>query len=133
MGSALSRCYKNQSPEQFNSQPSTAFTVGEVKDAERKILSFKDFKGFKKSNDIKENYELKDLIGKGSFGEVRRARHLKARVDCAIKIIKKKAIEKHEILVNLMHNELKVLEETVRNIYSILLSYIDTSTYNENL
>jgi serine/threonine protein kinase len=36
-----------------------------------------------------------DQLGKGSFGEVRKARHIKADVDCAIKIIKKKLIEKH--------------------------------------
>lgn len=76
-------------------------------------MSFKDFKGFKKAHDIKHTYQLMEPLGKGSFGEVRKARHIKADVDCAIKIIKKKAIQKHKILVDLMHNELKVLEETV--------------------
>ena len=52
-------------------------------------------------------------MGKGSFGEVRKAEHNRARVQCAIKIIKKREIQKHQILVDLMHNELKVLEETV--------------------
>jgi hypothetical protein len=35
-------------------------------------------------------------------------------VPCAIKIIKKEKIQEHQILVDLMHNELEVLEETVR-------------------
>jgi hypothetical protein len=42
------------------------------------------------------------------------AEHIQAQVRCAIKIIKKRSIEKHDILVQLMQNELQVLEETVR-------------------
>jgi len=79
----------------------------------RRILSFKDFKGFKKVGDITDHYKFYNALGKGSFGEVMKAEHTKANVVCAVKIIKKKAIEKHQILVDLMHNELKVLEETV--------------------
>ena len=56
-------------------------------------------------------------MGKGSFGEVRKARHIKANVWCAIKMIKKRAIHEHQILIDLMHNELKVLEETVSRYY----------------
>ena len=62
-----------------------------------------------------------ELLGKGSFGEVRKANHIKANVNCAVKIIKKKAIQKHQILVDLMHNELQVLEETVSIIIIIHL------------
>jgi serine/threonine protein kinase len=61
-------------------------------DTERKILSFKDFKGFKRAKDIRNTYILYQPLGKGSFGEVRKASHIKANVDCAVKIIKKKAI-----------------------------------------
>lgn len=64
----------------------------EQTDVEKKILSFKDFKGFKKAPDLQSKYELLEPLGKGSFGEVRKARHIKADVMCAIKIIKKKAI-----------------------------------------
>jgi len=38
-----------------------------------------------------------------------RAEHIKASVDCAVKIINKSKIQEHQILVDLMHNELKVL------------------------
>lgn len=80
----------------------------------RRVLSFKDFKGFKKTHDILSNYTIMEPLGKGSFGEVRKALHIKAEVVCAMKIIKKKKIQQHQILVDLMHNELQVLEECVR-------------------
>ena len=85
------------------------------------MLSFKDFKGFKKSVDINTKYMLYETLGKGSFGEVRKALHVKAQVPCAMKIIKKREIEKHQILVDLMHNELKVLEETVSKLALLIL------------
>ena len=83
---------------------------------EQRILSYKDYKGFKKVSDdfIKDRYLVEKQIGNGSFGKVFKALHKKADVICAIKQIKKTSIEQHEILVNLMHNELKVLEETVK-------------------
>jgi serine/threonine protein kinase len=62
------------------------------------------------------------MIGKGSFGEVYLAKNIKADVLCAVKVIKKKTIEKHQILVELMHGELKVLEESV-SIYIFMLLY----------
>jgi serine/threonine protein kinase len=68
----------------------------------RKILTFKDFKGFKKINNINELYTFYKVLGKGSFGEVRKAEHIRAGVDCAVKVIKKRAIMQHQILVELM-------------------------------
>ena len=32
------------------------------------ILNFKDFKGFKKINNIKERYKIGRILGEGSFG-----------------------------------------------------------------
>lgn len=61
----------------------------------RRVLSFKDFKGFKKTSDILNNYNILEPLGKGSFGEVRKALHIKADVVCAMKIIKKKKIQQH--------------------------------------
>lgn len=64
-------------------------------DKYRKVISFKDFKGFKKVEDITQNYELGETLGSGSFGTVKRARHIRGNVDCAVKCIKKKEIQKH--------------------------------------
>jgi len=75
-------------------------------DKYRKVISFKDFKGFKKVDDITLNYELGETLGSGSFGTVKRARHIRGNVDCAVKCIKKREIQKHQILVDLMKNEL---------------------------
>lgn len=76
------------------------------------MLSFKDVKGFKKVADIHQYYRFFKTLGKGSFGEVLLAEHVRAKVQCAVKVIRKRSLEKHDILVQLMHNELKVLEET---------------------
>lgn len=44
-----------------------------------------------------------------------RAEHIKASVDCAVKVIEKHKVKEHKILEDLMQNELNVLEETVSN------------------
>ena len=63
-------------------------------------------------DDIAKHYRFGLELGKGSFGSVRRAKHKKTDVQCAIKVIRKNALLLHPIMVELMNNELKVLEET---------------------
>ena len=41
----------------------------------KQVLSFKDFKGFKKIDDIKKRYKIGRMLGEGSFGTVRIALH----------------------------------------------------------
>ena len=51
-----------------------------LEQAYRHLLSFKDFKGCKPIADIHEHYQFFKLLGKGSFGEVFLAKHVKAEV-----------------------------------------------------
>ena len=57
------------------------------------ILTFKDFKGFRQIKQKKERYRIDNILGEGAFGQVRKAFHLHAKIDCAIKIIQKKHIK----------------------------------------
>ena len=88
------------------------------------ILNFKDFRGFKKVDSIKDRYKIGRVLGEGSFGQVRIALHRQAEVKCAIKIIRKDKINDHEILKALMNDELKILENTahpnIMRIYELL-------------
>ena len=77
------------------------------------MLTFKDYKGFHKIDDIREKYKLKRTIGKGSFGEVRAATLKAMNLECAIKSIKKSDVHRHKVLVALMRSELEILEEAV--------------------
>lgn len=58
----------------------------------KRIITFKDFKGFKNIEDIKTKYKFYKILGKGSFGEVRQATNIKGNFNCAVKIIKKASI-----------------------------------------
>lgn len=49
----------------------------------------------------------------GSFGEVVLAVHLLTNEKRAIKVIDKKKVEKHEILMQLQQSEFQILQETV--------------------
>lgn len=49
-------------------------------EAYRRVITFKDFKGFKSVTDIHEHYKFYKTLGKGSFGEVLLAEHIRAKV-----------------------------------------------------
>ena len=49
------------------------------------FVSFKDFKGLKKVENIKENYKIGRVLGEGSFGVVRIAQHRKTEIKCITK------------------------------------------------
>ena len=51
-------------------------------------------------------------MGKGSFGEVREVINTQTGVTCAMKVVSKDHIGKHQVLVDLMEQELEVLQRT---------------------
>lgn len=88
------------------------------------ILSFKEFKGFKKIENVKGRYKIGRVLGEGNFGQVRIALHRQAGIKCALKIIRKEKVHANRVLMELMHSELQVLEDTAHpnivRIYELL-------------
>ena len=64
-------------------------------------INMSDFMGIKKSDSIDNFYQIETVIGRGAFGEVVRAKHLFSDEYRAIKIIEKKKLKKHSILMKL--------------------------------
>jgi serine/threonine protein kinase len=75
----------------------------------KKGFTIKDFKEFKKVKNIEELYRIDKFLGKGTFGEVKRAINIKAGFTCAIKIIDKARLEENQVYFDLMKSELEVL------------------------
>jgi len=73
------------------------------------MINMSDFMGIKKSDGIDNFYEIDNVIGRGAFGEVVRAKHLFSDENRAIKIIDKRKLKKHSILMELQIQELKIL------------------------
>ena len=74
-------------------------------------MNFKDFKGLKFIGNIKDKYKIAEVLGRGTFGEVRKCQHKQAKVKLAIKIISKNKVENNETFKALMENELQILED----------------------
>mmetsp|Transcript_12284 Transcript_12284/g.15664 ORF Transcript_12284/g.15664 Transcript_12284/m.15664 type:complete len:151 (-) Transcript_12284:293-745(-) len=78
----------------------------------KKVLQFRQFKSLKDAGDISSKYQVGRVLGKGSFGEVREVQNTQTGVTCAMKIVSKAHIGKHQVLVDLMEQELDVLQKT---------------------
>jgi len=63
------------------------------------MINMSDFMGIKKSDSIDNFYQIKEVIGRGAFGEVVRAEHLFSNDIRAIKLIDKRKLSKHSILM----------------------------------
>ena len=70
------------------------------------------FKSLKSTTVIASKYQVGRVLGKGSFGEVRECLNTQTGVTCAMKIVNKEHIGKHQVLVDLMEQELDVLSKT---------------------
>jgi serine/threonine protein kinase len=87
----------------------TILSYKPVQDQYTKFFGFNDYRGFKRIKDIKDLYKLGDVLGKGTFGEVRKADHIKAKFVCAVKAIDKVKLRNNQVYFELMQNELLVL------------------------
>ena len=80
--------------------------------------------------DIESKYEFGKMLGKGAFGEVRQCKHKSSGQIFAIKIMRKKDIEKQSIYVELLQNELQILgEKSHPNIIRIVDLIEDNQNY----
>lgn len=80
--------------------------------AKKRILKFRLFKSLKGTSSITSQFTVGKTLGKGSFGEVRLCLNKATNVRCAMKIVNKAVIGKHQVLVDLMEQELEVLQNT---------------------
>lgn len=73
---------------------------------------------------INEIYEIGNIIGNGSYGQVVQARHIKLGLPCAVKVIPKEKMSTSKMRKDRMINELKILEKTchqsIARVYELL-------------
>jgi 3-phosphoinositide dependent protein kinase-1 len=69
----------------------------------------KNFKNLKFIDDINEIYEFGEILGKGSFGSVRRAIRKGTNFEFAVKVIDKDSLNSNPMLPRLMVQELSIL------------------------
>ena len=63
----------------------------------KKILTFRLFKTLKEVKDLNKMFDIEQdkVLGKGSFGEVRKCVNRQTGMQCAIKIVNKDHIGQH--------------------------------------
>ena len=77
----------------------------------KKTLHMNDYKKFKMMKNIENRYVFGKTLGQGAFGLVRYCMHRDSGKKFAIKIMTKRAIQKQQIYVQLLQNELSILGE----------------------
>ena len=110
MGACSSTKVKLMNPQSLQN-PRIAMSSARSQLNQMKTLAMKDIKGFKKSDTVENFYDIMETIGRGivpifsnnigSFGEVLSAVHLLTNEKRAIKVIDKRKIMKHEVLMQL--------------------------------
>lgn len=74
------------------------------------MLDFKEKMKFKEVTKFAKVYSLSKELGAGAFGSVYLGKHIKTKMPCAIKVIKKQSLKKHQVYEKLNRNEFEVLE-----------------------
>ncbi|OMJ89724.1 hypothetical protein SteCoe_8089 [Stentor coeruleus] len=78
---------------------------------------------------INEKYEIKEQLGEGAYGSVRKATHRLTREDRAVKILSKKNLKTPEEL-NILENEVAILRSVDHpNILKVYETYQDKFSY----
>jgi calcium/calmodulin-dependent protein kinase I len=96
----------------------------------KRTLHINDYKKFKRINNIENRYAFGKTLGQGAFGVVRLCMHKDSGKTFAIKIMQKRAIEKQQIYVQLLQNELSILgEKSHPNIIRIVDLIEDNDNY----
>lgn len=101
----------NNNERTANTAISSNFANFDEKDEEeiQEHLRYKDLKMLRKVVNIKDEYSLGQVIGTGTYGVVVEAVHLKFKLKCAIKIMTKEKLFKHQSRIENLENELRVL------------------------
>ena len=87
-------------------------SVAKTSGRNKKILQYKMFKSLRGTHNIAANFVTGKQLGKGSFGEVRECLNKATNMTLAMKIVDKSHIGQHQVLVDLMEQELEVLQNT---------------------
>lgn len=96
----------------------------------RKAPVMGDYKQFKMMKNIESRYVFGKTLGQGAFGLVRLCMHKDSGKTFAIKIMAKRAIQKQQIYVQLLQNELAILgEKSHPNIIRIIDLIEDDENY----
>lgn len=77
----------------------------------RRQPTLHDYKQLKFVRRIESKYHFGAVLGQGAFGTVRLCKQIATGKTFAIKIMQKKAIQKQQIYVQLLMNELSILSE----------------------
>ena len=90
----------------FNIKPNNEAVTGTI---EAK-LDYKNYRVYKKIENINEFYKKIKSLKSGSFGTVYEAVHIATNCPCAVKQIAKKSFENQEIMEKLMWQEIKAYD-----------------------
>ena len=90
----------------------------------------KNFKNLKFIDDIEDLYEFGEILGKGSFGSVKRAIRKGTNFEFAVKVIDKDSLNSNPMLPKLMVQELSILQKCSHtNIMSVNELLEDNDSY----
>lgn len=77
--------------------------------AGKNTVRMETYKAFKRFKNIETRYVFGKTLGQGAFGLVRLCMHKDSGKTFAIKIMSKRAVQKHQIYIQLLENELSIL------------------------